>query len=393
MKDKKIIVVGGPFSQNVDPVMKLVPSGSGKLASAIADEFEKNFTVERIGNFSSGQPNDIFSLETRIKGFSSDAVIFFPHLPNFLVECPSEGKIRIAENEVGCLTIRRAPKLVALVKKYHPGCLLVPFKLADKDTSVVEIVKWMLELHAGLAVYSRLEEKNYFYIIDALGNRTKVTRDVLPEALVEKVNRILSGTRRSSCRIGDKVPDVPLLGQLTEFSRKMRPAFSQIIEKNVASGRWPGNFSFRCTHGFLSVRDSSGFVITKRDVDKTGLTEKDFVWVRLDLHDDKLIYSGAPGTKPSVDAPVHRLIYKKLPWVKVIVHGHLQVSGEFVHGEPLPLWPCGAENEADDIMQAVPKDVTPSLWIANVTGHGFVALIGDSDPKNALDTLSALNFF
>jgi hypothetical protein len=34
---KKVTVIGGPFAQQVDPVLQLVPSGKGQLAAAIAD--------------------------------------------------------------------------------------------------------------------------------------------------------------------------------------------------------------------------------------------------------------------------------------------------------------------------------------------------------------------
>lgn len=390
--NKTIAIIGGPFPQQVDPVLQLVPTGRGQLAAKIADEFEQRFDrVERIGNFPGGKPCDFSELQQAIEALNADVVVFLPHLPNVLVNF-SPTKLRLQDGETSAIKIRPAPKLVQRIKRIYPETLLVPFKLADPDMSRAEIVRWMLELHAGLAVYSRLGESDHYYIIDALGNEIALSKAELPAALVETAWQFLKAVRRRSDRKGTRVPPVPHLEKLIAFSRKMQPAFSQIIERNAASGRWPGNFSFRCTYGFLSSRVRDGFIITRRNVDKVGLAAKDFVWVSFDLEDDKLVFYGLEGVKPSIDAPVHRVIYSKLPWVQSIVHGHLQVYGACVHPHKLPRWPCGAENEAFDIIAAAPTDRVPELWVANVEGHGFVALIGSQDPETALRELSELKF-
>ncbi len=390
--NKSIAVIGGPFPQRVDPVLQLVPTGRGQLAAKIADEFEKHFPlVERIGNFPGGKPCDFSELQQAIETLDADVVVFLPHLPNVLVDF-SPAKLRLKDGESGEIEIRPAPKLVQRIKPFHPETLLVPFKLADASMSRVEIVKWMLELHAGLAVYSQLGESGRYCIIDALANETSVSKAELPAALVETVSHFLKAVRLRSERKGAGVPPVLHLEKLVAFSRRMQPAFSQIIERNVASGRWSGNFSFRCTHSFLSSRAEHGFTITRRNVEKTGLTVKDFVWVRLELENGRLAFWGAEGAKPSIDAPVHRVIYRDLSWVQSIVHGHLQVYGDCVHLHKMGRWPCGAENEGFDIVAAAPKDDGHELWVVNVEGHGFVALIGSQDPEAALKELSALRF-
>lgn len=214
---------------------------------------------------------------------------------------------------------------------------------------------------------------------------------VVQSVRVETVSHFLQAKRRRSVRKSDSALEVPALPAFVAFSRKMQPAFAQIIERNVASGRWPGNFSFRCTHGFLSARAHQGFAITRRNVSKEGLTIRDFVWVSLALEDGALVYYGEEHAKPSIDAPVHRLIYDQLAWVQSIVHGHVQVAGAESYPTALPRWPCGAENEGEDILAVAPKQGA-KLWIANVQGHGFVALIGENDPQSALEDLSKMNF-
>lgn len=390
--NKSITVVGGPFPQPVDPVLQLVPTGQGNLAASVADAFEKSFSrVERIGNFPGAKPHDFMELQHAIETLDTDVVIFLPHLPNVLAS-PSPTKLRLSDGETGEIKIHPAPKIVQKIKAQHPEVLLVPFKLADPDASRVEVIRWMLDLHAGLAVYSRLGESDRYYLIDALANEAPVSKSDLPAALVEAVMHFLEAIRRRSKRIDTQTPPVPDIEKLVTFSRKMQPAFSQIIERNVASGRWPGNFSFRCTHGFLSSRVRDGFAVTQRNIDKTGLTASDFVWVSLELENDNLVFSGANDAKPSINAPVHRVIYRELPWVQSVVQGHLQVSGDCVHPQKLQRWPCGAENEGFDIVSAAPRYPGTELWIANVEGHGFVALIGSQDLEAALNRLSELEF-
>lgn len=392
MINKTITVIGGPIAQKVDAVLNLTPTGGGNFAAQIADEMEKHFNkVTRIGNFPKCLPCDFAGLEKEVEKLDADVVIFLPHLPNILVE-EKKGKIRLDETGVGEIKIRQAPKLVRRVKRVSPKTLLIPFKLADKDTTLVEIVKWMLDLRAGLAVYSRLGDSKNWTVIDALGNEIKTAKDKVGKVLAEEIKHHLKAMRRESKKRGDEILSVPHLDKLVEFSHKMQPAFSLLLEKNVNADRWPGNFSFRCTHGFLSSRTQKGFVITKRNVKKTGLTEKDFVFVEEGLKDGKLVFYGQGTLKPSVDAPVHRLIYEQIPWVKFIIHGHMFAFNDSVINGPLPRWPCGAENQALDIIKIAPKKIESPIWVVNIDGHGFVALLSDDDPAAGLNALCKLNF-
>lgn len=389
--DEKVIVIGGPIAQRVDPVLSLVPSGSGRLADEIADELEKHFDiVRRIGNFPGGEPVDFELLLERVKDLRADAVVFLAHVPNVLVVSQTD-KLRVKEGETGEIRFVGAPKIVKLVKQHCPNTLLVPFKLADSDMTKIGIIRWMLDLHAGLAVYSRIGTFDEFHLIDALGNEEIFSKADLPKALAEKIRIYASVVRRGSIWQGDAELAIPFLEKFVNFSRRLAPAFQQLVEKSVRVDRWPGNFSFRCGLGFYSARLSDGFVITKRDVPKDGLETRDFVFVRQSLEQEKLAFQGDPSAKPSVDAPLHRIIYAALPWVRNIVHGHLYVSGEYTHDRNLPFWPCGAEQGGQSIVDAAPRN-KQQLWVANITGHGFVALLGDENPGIGLDRLAAQEF-
>ena len=392
---KKVIVVGGPFIQDVDPVLRLVPTGEGLLAASIADALDHKFeNVHRVGNFSGAETYNFQELIDKMSSLDADVLVFLPHLPNILVN-PSSTKIRPQENKQGFISYVRAPKIVETIKAQHPEVLLIPFKIADNLPTHLEVqfnvVRWMLEIHSALAVYSILGESNQYYIIDALSNEISVSKADLPEVLASTITNFVKAVRRRSERVGEMVPEIKHINDFLTFSRKMQPAFETIVGGNVLRERWPGNFSFRCTYGFISSRISEGFAITVRNIAKERLTEKDFVFVGLGLRSKRLQWSGKEGVKPSIDAPVHRVVYEKLPWVKTVIHGHLKVIGDCVYDAMLPRWPCGAENEGVDIISVAPRE-KQTLWIVNVEGHGFVALIGDEDPRNALNKLSEMEF-
>lgn len=387
---KTVIVVGGPIRQKLDPVFDVVPSGNGQMAENIAKELEKSFSVQRIGSFPGGNNCYFHELqETLSNSLEADAIIFLANLPNVLFDY-SEEKIRAQPGEAGQITFRGAEKLVGKIKQKHKRALLVPFKLANQNMTRIEIVKWMLNLHSNLAVYSRLGDpsRNY-WIIDVFGNETQVTKDKLPSALSSQLAHYLKAVRRTSRYFGPEMfqllPPNPSIPAFQRFAAEAIDAFSQLAEKNVKSGRWPGNFSSR-----IGAHHNT-FIITKRDVDKNALEMKDFVMVDLFLDEyDQIRFWGEKGLKPSTDAPVHRIIYDKMPWVKHIVHGHLELKpGDFVHPESLTFWPCGSENEGYDIVAAAPRLIGPPLWAVNIQGHGFVALLGEQDPTPALQTLAA----
>jgi hypothetical protein len=399
-KELKVSIFGGPIPQKIDPVTMIMPTGKGSLARSIASEMKKHFSsVSLIGNFD-GECRYFFpDVEEEIKKLDANVVIFMPHLPNFFARYHSscgpvhDKKIRVGASDEGiaALDLEAAPKLLPRIKKLHPEVLLVPFKIADPDMPLVEILRWMLDAHSALAVYSRLGDSQRYWILDVLGNEIACDKVDLPQKLAKEVMHFTEAVRRRSVRVGEDIPPVSDLKDFVSFSCLMQPAFSQIIEKNVGSGRWPGNFSFRCTHGFMSTRSGQGFVITKRDVEKTKLTENDFVYVDGKLHNEKLHFSGSAEAKPSIDAPVHRAIYAKLPWVKAIVHGHLFYDGSCACPGKLSRWPCGAENEADEIITKAPQE-SCDLWVANVEGHGFVALIGSEPISIGLRELSVSRY-
>lgn len=77
-----------------------------------------------------------------------------------------------------------------IIKKIHPEVLLVPFKIIEKDKGLGDVLRWMLDIHAALAVYSYLGESKTYHIVDALGNGITVSKDNLPEVLAEEILKV-----------------------------------------------------------------------------------------------------------------------------------------------------------------------------------------------------------
>jgi len=222
MHKVKVMVVGGPFPQNVDPVLRLVPTGEGFLAARISDALEKNFErVLRVGNFPGGDFCTFQELADRMASLDANVLVFLPHLPNILIES-SLTKIRIEEGERGAIHYVRAPKIVESIKAQYPEVLLVPFKLADKLPDHLKIqlgiVRWMLDVHSALAVYSVLGESDRYYIIDALANEISVSKSDLPAVLAGTIVNFVKAIRRRSERIGEVVPEVRYLNEFVAFS-------------------------------------------------------------------------------------------------------------------------------------------------------------------------------
>lgn len=119
-------------------------------------------------------------------------------------------------------------------------------------------------------------------------------------------------------------------------------------------------------------------IITPRAVDKSKLSENDFIEVRPDLRRRTIEYSG--GRKPSIDSGVHAATYASDPGITAILHSH----------NPWPVsapktefpFPCGVTEEAEEILAKLRPDPVSVVELAE---HGtFVVLRGE----DAVKTLS-----
>ena len=156
--------------------------------------------------------------------------------------------------------------------------------------------------------------------------------------------------------------------------------------------RFVGNASLRfktptrCMNGFPAIRKQDYVLISRRNVDKTGISEKDFVVCRLD-DDGNTIYSGM--NKPSVDSPVQLRLFKALPNIDYILHGHVYVKDAIITDKAIP---CGAVEEVDAVLTAIKHKYSVydnDFYVINLKGHGCLIMAN----ADTLDRMSTVEFY
>ena len=109
-------------------------------------------------------------------------------------------------------------------------------------------------------------------------------------------------------------------------------------------------------------------------MDKREIGRDGFVCVdrRLLNHDSmSLKYYGEH--KPSVDAPIHVMLYNTYPNLRYIMHSHVYIAGVPITKEVIP---CGCTEEAYAIEDMVGKTLR-DFCMVNLNGHGSIVLASD----------------
>ena len=251
-------------------------------------------------------------------------------------------------------------------------CLLVTSKrCVEKQYGLPDLIQRMLELHANLCVQFTKPGSTYFgEILDPLGNSFGKTSNMpsLGVAIHRRVAFMLSLTRIQSVNSDSApflVPDIPDEADFFKYVRESAMTFAKLIPSPTEVKRFVGNASFRCTRGFPSFRKDGKIYVSRRNVDKECIAREEFVPVC--LKDGTLYFEGA--NKPSVDAPVHCLLYNLFPNINYMIHGHVYATDP---SSTLVALPCGAIEEVAEIFHQV-GDVSTTEFIVNLKGHGFIA--------------------
>jgi len=156
--------------------------------------------------------------------------------------------------------------------------------------------------------------------------------------------------------------------------------------------RFVGNASLRfksatrCMSGFPAIRRDDYILISRRNVDKTGISEKDFVPCYLD-EDGRVAFVGE--NKPSVDAPVQLRLFNALPNIDYILHGHCYIKGAPMTSMAIP---CGAVEEVDETLATLAKQyktLEGTFYVLNLKGHGCL-IMANSDK---LDVMKDVEFY
>ena len=289
------------------------------------------------------------------------------------------GDVKDLPEKVDGLTIWM-PNISNAVTKQYPikkvGSCLIVSKVVRRAESTERLIEKALTGHhkyfeavqrifkmranAVIAIENTPNFKT-FSLIDALGNIWITTCNT--SALANTIHTFYNWNSQQ------KRVSTPKHTEIEEFMHLVRENAKNIMEGT--SDRYFGNCSTRCMSTFPSVRSESGCLVSPRNVSKLELEAGDMVYVTNDG------YVG--DNKPSVDTPVQLELYKKLPKINFMIHGH----AFFKEGRSTEhYYPCGDLREVEEILKITKPLAT--LFAINLKNHGF--LIG-------ADTVGTLEWF
>lgn len=332
----KTLVVCGTFN-----------SEGGKPSSLMGNLFSL-YPEEDITIFNGGDTNTIHEAIMTVQNY--EVIFWFPNIPN---DVPKDRNI----------------------KELNPKCMLITSKRNDEDKySFKELIARSLEVKANLTIEIKMaiSGKYLMQVFDPLGNVwSPLTEDYneISLCLYERLSALLSYHRQPTRSLIDCKDE-----RFIEIVRRYATTFHSLIAPSESVTRFLGNASFRCSYGFPSFRgkiDPDLIFVSKRNVDKQGLSYNDFVPVKF-KHG---VVSVLSHNKPSVDTPVQVRLYNAIPYINYIIHGHVYIEGAPFTDKIIP---CGALEEVDEIMELVSKNNPHGIinegYAINLLGHGFIIL-------------------
>ena len=292
------------------------------------------------------------------------------------------------------------------VKSVAPHSLLITSKrndfIDDEHTKqkydFEELLQRALAIKANLCFeFCKVEDKVFnIKVFDPLGcvwyNGTDIFQAA--KAAVDRLKYLASVTRKPSVNTTE-VPEVIFNDtdkEFLEFVKTSAETFHKLMCLPPDVKRFVGNASLRfkeptrCMSGFPAMRKGDYVLMSRRNVDKTGITEKDFVPCFLG-DDGKVMYGGE--NKPSVDSPVQLVLFKKLKNIDYILHGHCYIEDAPMTKRAVP---CGAVEEVNEICECIVdnkfKGYDDTFYAINLKGHGCLIMANATE----LDRMKSVKF-
>ena len=358
--EKKILIVGGTWNENGGKPSKLI--------NKMFNEISKRFSAANISFINGGNYEQLKEIITQTNRF--DYVFWFAN---------------VEDNEL---------EKVRDVKHYAPKCMLITSKRNDNNKySYEDIFQRMLAIKANLCFeFSKVEDKLFnIRVLDPLGCiyydgtdiKEAVERCLDRLAFISNVTRKPSVHNQTELNICFNEADYKFL----DIVKESAAAFHRLMYLPENVDRFVGNASIRfkkptrCMNGFPAIRKGNLILMSRRNVDKTGIGEKDFVPCFLN-NDENTEYFGS--FKPSVDSPVQLRIFKKFPNIDYILHGHCYIKDAPITSKAVP---CGAIEEVNEIL-SMTSDVNYDFYAFNLKGHGCV-IFANAD---TLDKMRSVEF-
>lgn len=357
----KILIVGGTFDRNTGKPSSLIQKMYIQLKEYCDVEIFNGGNVEQLQGILESTP-------------SYNCVFWFANVDN------SEEKIRN-------------------VKEYAPHTLLITSKRNDNQKyNFEELIQRALANKSNLCYeFSKDDTDGKFNIrvFDPLGcvwfNGKDINKAII--STMNRINYLSSVTRKPSVRVDTNI-DVIFTDkdkQFLEFVKTSANTFHKLMCLPPDVKRFVGNASLRfkeptrCMNGFPAIRKDDIVLISRRNVDKTGISEKDFIPCYLD-DNENVAYIGE--NKPSVDSPVQLRLFKQLNNIDYILHGHCYIENAPMTSIAIP---CGAIEEVNEVVTCI-KEVYNTLdktfYAINLKGHGCLIMAN----SERLDDMKKVTF-
>lgn len=272
------------------------------------------------------------------------------------------------------------PNVSNEVEKQYPtkktGSILICSKVMREGYRKIDAISRIFKMHGNAVIMIfKPGDKYVFGLLDALGNLW-YSGDNL-EGLVDGIKKFVEFTK-SAVRVQTKKEDIPgVWGNGNLDSLKGLITANKKLQEYIQTScgnRFFGNISTRCQKLFPSLRAGRDYMfVSPRNSNKESLEAEDMI-----LYTDSDTYSG--NNKPSVDSPAQMRIYKILPNINFMIHGHAIIEGAKTTEEYRL---CGDIREVDEVKKIIESKESKKFMI-NLKNHGF--LLG----ANSLNTLNEI---
>lgn len=297
-----------------------------------------------------GTYQELVDLVDSIKNF--DAVWWFPNVPNDLPKVVKDLKEKIGN------------KVLVISKNNSSG-----------KYTYLDLVARLFQARANLSLIVETEKPFQMTLLDPLGNvyihKFKEV-EYVAYALYKRTVELNEFTRVGSKSIGEiprQEPSDEVL-KFIDIVKRYANTFHELVH-GVHQSRFLGNASFRCTKGaFPAYRGEDNLIyVSQRNLDKREIATDNFIPVLLSDNKDLEYYGDR---KPSVDAPIQKELFKRLPWCNYMLHSHVYME-DLAHITASNI-PCGALEEVDEIMDIIKWKPDRRFWQINLRGHGCLIL-------------------
>lgn len=173
------------------------------------------------------------------------------------------------------------------------------------------------------------------------------------------------GIKYETYLVRETIPDDPRLEDLKQWCK--------VFHNNNLAPPYEGG-----SYGNLSFRVSPGkdeFIITCSKSSLADSTENDRFSLVQDIHYGckRVYYSGAKGRKPSSEAMVHHMIYKKRPKINAIFHGHCNLISDNIENIKIPETAEEKPYGTIELVEEVIKILDKGNFL-QMKNHGFLSL-------------------